>query len=133
MVRWGVVAHPRDWEWLGFHEIMGTRRRYGLIDQGRLCWRRRARSIEEVRKNLRLSLANRIARGQAEREACWTQGLAVGSRRFVEKVQPLMLSRRETEIVAATEAVWYLQEAAAPYGQKAGTEIASKGSGARVF
>ena len=112
---------------------MGTRRRYRPIDDGRLCRRRRARSIGEVRKNLGWSLADRIARGQAEREACWTEGLAVGSRQFVERVQPLMLSRRETEIVAATEAVWYLQEAGAPYGQKAGTEIASKGSGAKVL
>jgi len=75
-VRCGVVAHPRDWEWAGFHEVMGAWWRYRLIDEGRLCWRLRARS---------------------------------------------------------TEAVWCLREAAAPYGQKAGTEIASKGSGARIF
>jgi len=129
MVRCGVAAHPRDWERVGLHEIMGTRRRCRPIDAGRLCWRLRARRIEEVRQKLELSLAERIARGQAKREACWTEGLAVGSRQCVEKVQPLILSRRETEIVAATEAVWCLQEAAAPYGQKAGIKIGSKGQG----
>ena len=92
-VRCGAVAHPCDWEWLGYHEIMGRRRRYRLMDLDRLCWRLRTRTIEEVRKNLEISLAQRIARGQVKREPCWTEALAVGSRRFVEKVQPLILSR----------------------------------------
>jgi REP-associated tyrosine transposase len=133
MVRCGVVAHPRDWEWVGFHEIMGRRRRYRLIDAERLCWRLHTASIEEVRKNLEVSLAERIARDQAKRQACWTESLAVGSRGFVEKVQPLILSRRETEIVATTETIWSLQEEALPYGQKMGTKIASKAHHGSAF
>ena len=27
MVRCGVVAHPRDWAWVGYHEIMGIAHR----------------------------------------------------------------------------------------------------------
>ncbi len=27
-VRCGVVSHPQGWEWVGYHEIMGHRRRY---------------------------------------------------------------------------------------------------------
>ena len=27
MVRCGVVAHPKEWEWVGYHEIMGQRQR----------------------------------------------------------------------------------------------------------
>ena len=30
MVRCGMVGHPR--EWVGYHEIMGSRRRYRLLD-----------------------------------------------------------------------------------------------------
>ena len=133
MVRCGVVAHPRDWAWAGFHEIMGTRRRYRVIDAERLCGRLRAASLEEVRKLLEVSLAERIARGQARREACWTESLAVGSREFLEKVQPLILSRRETEIVASTDTVWCLQEAVVPYGQETGTEVVSKGLNGSAF
>jgi putative transposase len=48
MVRCGAVGHPREWEWVGYHEIMGLRRRYRLIDLDRLCWRLRADSGEEV-------------------------------------------------------------------------------------
>jgi hypothetical protein len=33
MVRAGVVSHPREWEWVGYHEIMGQRKRYRLLDR----------------------------------------------------------------------------------------------------
>jgi hypothetical protein len=39
MVRAGVVSHPREWEWVGYHEIMGQRKRYRLLDLERLGWR----------------------------------------------------------------------------------------------
>ena len=82
MVRCGVVEHPRDWAWVGYHEIMGIRQRYRLIDVERLCWRLRADNVEEVRKNLIASLAERIARDEVKREPCWTESLAVGSLAF---------------------------------------------------
>jgi REP-associated tyrosine transposase len=126
MVRSGVVAHPRDWPWIGYHEIVGSRRRYRLVDLERLCWRLRATSLVEVQKNLEASLVEAIARETMKREPCWTETLAVGSRGFVEKVKPLMLSRRETEIVETTTDVWVLHESEIPYGQKMGLKIAAK-------
>ena len=126
MVRCGVVEHPRDWAWVGFQEIMGKRKRYRLIDVERLCWRLRADNVEEVRKNLIASLAERIARDEVKRESCWTESLAVGSLEFVEKVKPLILFRRKTETMPRTDGMWVLQEAAIPYGQKEGVKNASK-------
>jgi putative transposase len=116
MVRCGVVTHPREWEWVGYHEIMGQRRRYRVIDLERLCWRLRAGSIEEVRQHLTASLTERIARDEVKRQACWTESLVVGSQGFVERLQPLIQSRRETEVVAVTGNGWALQEAASSYG-----------------
>ena len=52
MVRCGVVSHPREWEWVGYHEIMGQRQRYRLLDLERLCWRLATETVEEVRANL---------------------------------------------------------------------------------
>jgi putative transposase len=127
MVRCGVVAHPREWDWVGYREIMGERRRYRVVDVERLCWRLQAGNVEEIRKNLAASLAERIARDEVKREPRWTESLAVGSRGFVEKIQPLILARRETEIVASDgDSVWTLQEVAIPYGRKRGRESASK-------
>ena len=61
-----------------------------------------------------------------KREARWTESLAVGSRAFVEKVQPLISGRLETEIAMTVDNIWALQEAAAPYGQQMEAKIVSK-------
>ncbi len=39
VVRAGVVSHPRQREWVGYHEIMGQRRRDRLLHLERSCWR----------------------------------------------------------------------------------------------
>jgi putative transposase len=123
MVRCGAVAHPRDWRWVGYHEIMGHRQKYHLVDLERLCWRMRAGSLAELRQNLEVSLAERIAQGDAKREPCWTESLAVGSYGFVDNIKPLILSRRETEIVTSgADDVWALQEESIPYGEELGGE-----------
>lgn len=128
MVRCGVVAHPREWEWLGYHEIVGTRRRYRLLDLDRLCWRLGTDSVDEVRRNFEAMLQEAIARNQMRREPCWTDTLAVGSRSFLSRVQPLILSRCETEIVEDKElGLWVLKEMAIPYGSELCPKISSKG------
>ena len=48
MVRCGVAGHPREWEWNAYHELVGIRKRYRVIDAKRLCWRLRTGSLEEV-------------------------------------------------------------------------------------
>ncbi len=118
MVRCGVVGHPREWEWVGYHEIMGGRRRYCLLDVERLCWRLGTGDLEEVRRHLEAALAEAIARGMLEREAIWTESLAIGSAAFVEQIEPLVSSRRETEIIERPEGLAVLREAPVPYGQK---------------
>ena len=77
--------------------------------------------MEEVRKNLIASLAEKIARDEVKREPCWTESLAVGSLGFVEKVKPLILFRRKSEMLPTADDVWALQESVIPYGQK--TEV----------
>lgn len=56
-------------------------------------------------------------RRQVKREPCWTESLAVGSAAFLQKVKPLILSRREMEIVDGGDDLWVLQESRIPYGR----------------
>ena len=51
------------------------------------------------------------------REAHWTESLAVGSRGYVERIQPLILSRRETDLIEEPCA-WVLKEDVVPYHAK---------------
>jgi hypothetical protein len=82
--------------------------------------------MEAVRQNLAAVLEEMIARDQIQRQACWTESLAVGSIGFVERIQPLILSRRETELVQAAEDVWGLREEGIPYGQEKGLKSERK-------
>jgi putative transposase len=126
MNRCGVVSHPREWQWTGYHEIMGIRRRYRLIDLGRLCWRLGSVGLDDIRNNLEASLGERIAREEVKRDPIWTESLAVGSRGFLEKIRPRVLSRLETETVETDSGLWVLKETGIPYGQEIGAKIDPK-------
>ena len=56
----------------------------------------------------RLKAEGGIFREELKREACWTESLAVGSAGFVERIRPLILNRRETEIVEEQPGLWVL-------------------------
>ena len=96
---------------------MGRRQRYRLLDLDRLCWRLRADGLEEVRKNLEASLQEAISREAMKREAHWTESLAVGSHDYVERIQPLIRSRRETDLIEEPYG-WVLKEEEVPYHAK---------------
>jgi putative transposase len=115
MVRCGVVAHPREWKWCGYHEIMGARQRYRLLDLERLCWRLETGRLEEVRKNLAVTLEEMIAQDELKRQPCWTESLAVGRPSCLEQIKPMIFSRQETEIVEEAPDLWILKEAEIPY------------------
>ena len=124
MVRAGVVSHPREWEWVGFHEIMGERKRNRLVDLDRLCWRLGTDDLGAVQKNLEASLAEALAREEVRRQPCWTESLVVGSTEFVGRMQPLIRWRQETEVVEAADGVWALQETELAYGKETGPKSA---------
>ena len=48
--------------------------------------------------------------------------LAVGSAGYLERIRPLILDRQQTEVVQEGPELWFLQEAAAPYGEKTESE-----------
>jgi REP element-mobilizing transposase RayT len=125
MVRCGVVSHPREWKWVGYDEIMGNRRRYRLLDLDRLCWRLAAADVEELRAHLEAALADSIARGQVKREPIWTESLAVGSAGFMERMKPLILTRRETEAIETAEGFLVMQESPICYRPVRGSKSAA--------
>ncbi|HOW66475.1 MAG TPA: transposase [Candidatus Paceibacterota bacterium] len=126
MVRCGVVGHPRDWEWVGYREIIGERQRYRLLDLERLVRRLGAASLEEVRRNLETTLSQRIAEGLLAREGCWTESLAVGSRAFLSAVEPQIQSRREIRVEEVASELWALRESPIPYGLECPLKIVAK-------
>ena len=90
----------------------------------RLCWRLGTDDLGAVQKNLEASLAEAPAREQVRQEPCWTESLVVGSTEFVGRMQPLILSRQETEIVEAADGGWALRETEVAYGKETGLKSA---------
>ena len=74
--------------------------------------------------NPEASLAEALAREQVRREPCWTESLVVGGAGFVNRMQPLIRYRQETEIVEAPGEVWVLREPEAPYAKATGPKRA---------
>ena len=92
----------------------------------RLCWRLGTQSPEEVRKNFVAALAEAICARSEKTRGEWTESLAVGSHEFVERIQPQIHSRSETELEETADEVWALKEGAIPYTAKPSPKIARK-------
>ena len=71
------------------------------------------RVAEELGSFARSSLAKEALK----REAHWTESLAVGSSGYVERIQPLIVSRREIDLIEEP-CGWVLKEDIVPYRAK---------------
>jgi putative transposase len=86
MVRAGVVRHPRDWNWCGYQELVGDKTRYRLLDRDRLLEVLGMRDLDSFVREYRARIEYAIATGKLQREKCWTESIAVGSRGYVDKI-----------------------------------------------
>jgi len=119
MVRAGVVTHPKDWRWCGYHELMGIRKRYRLLNPDRLLESLEIANLSAFRGLYEEAIARRIREKQLAREAHWTESLAVGSQTFVEDAKQHYSSRLRFDVEGScggSDSTWTLRESREPYG-----------------
>lgn len=88
MVHAGVVRHHAKWPHCGYHEIQQPRVRYRIIDQASLLSLTQLASAEMLRALHRAWITDELKHDRARcRAARWTEGLAVGQREFIERLQ----------------------------------------------
>jgi putative transposase len=109
MVRCGVVKHPAHWTWSGYGEWMGWRQRHRLWDVEKLLWLLRCRTVEEFRQHFNASLEEAIINHQLERQAKWTEAIAVGQRALVEAIEEPIRWRQRMSVAEQGES-WVLSE-----------------------
>jgi len=80
MVRAGVVAHPRDWRFGGYHELSGSRKRYRIVDLDRLLNLLAVPDVNAFRGWHGATLAELCRPAELPREPHWSRAFAVGSR-----------------------------------------------------
>jgi len=116
MVRAGVMDHPREWEWTGYQELMGLRKRYCLVDRVKLLEHLGAGSEESFRKNFTHGIGEAIARNEMVRDAKWTENLAVGSEPFVKKVGLGIRNRMKVKLNKDEKdrSTWIVRESGLP-------------------
>ena len=77
---------------------MGQRKRHRLLDVEKLLWLLRCGSVTGFREHLNLALEQAILNDELERQAKWTEAIAVGERAFVEAIEAQIKSRQQMEV-----------------------------------
>lgn len=118
MVRAGVVSHPERWEWCGYRELMGTRKRYRVIDDKIWMETLGFGNIAELRIRYKSVLDLFLNQKNQLRDPQWTESIAVGDHQFVELLRS-KFSRVRIDI-SATDSLegknWSIREEDTPYG-----------------
>ena len=116
MVRAGVVKHPSEWKWSGYHEIQKPKMRYRLIDHDKLRGLLNAESNETLIRTHRGWVASQL-KTRPERQEHFGRSLAVGSEAFIRRMQQSLgiraIGRRALK---TTGAGYQLKESIAAYG-----------------
>ncbi|MFA9454676.1 MAG: transposase [Candidatus Aminicenantaceae bacterium] len=114
-VRAGIVDHPCNWRYCGYHEILKQKQRNTLINMKRLLEQIEMKSREEFWSFYSDLIDRKIAHETLKRESKWTEAIAVGSEGFVEGVQTrLGLNSNRIKIIE-TEQGFILREIQKPY------------------
>jgi putative transposase len=117
MVRAGVVKHPSEWKWSGYHEIQHPKKRYRLIDHETLQKLLHMDSQTALAATHRGWISSQLKRAP-EREERYRKSIAIGSQSFVETVQAKMgikaIGRRRRE---SRRDAYELRETVERYGR----------------
>jgi len=115
MVRAGVVSHPSKWPEEGYREIQSPPQRYRIIDLTgitRLCGED---DVPTFQQRYRQWVEEELKYSRLERDASWSNSIAVGSSAFVEKIQAELGTKAKDRTVTDTTDKSVLRESRATY------------------
>jgi REP element-mobilizing transposase RayT len=122
MVRAGVVYHPAEWPFCGYHELMLGKQRYRLINSEKLAQVLGVASSSEMPTMRQRSIKALLKKEDLQRQRKWTESIAVGSQTFVETVKDKLGFRAKTRFVHQGNENHELREAVVPYSTIFSTE-----------
>jgi putative transposase len=85
MVRAGAVDSPGEWAHCAHHELLGQRQRYRVINMKRLLHGLDIPSVKQFKKWYSETLAEKLACISREREAYWSEAIAVGDHDWLKR------------------------------------------------
>ena len=97
MVRAKVVKHPSEWQWCGFNEFMGQRKRYRIIDIEFLLNRlRHSPDIVRFREWYTRTIDDKINLEKVKHESIWSEAMAVGSQNWLQEITAALPIKERT-------------------------------------
>jgi putative transposase len=117
MVRAGVVRHPEEWVFSGYHEIQNPRLRSSCIDFQSLLELYHVVQVDQIQEICRLQVEKALRfRGEAlSRDDKWSRSVAVGSEEFVRQVKEGLGFRARGLDIQEYGGAWLLKEPTAAY------------------
>jgi putative transposase len=132
MVRAGAVTQPGQWPVSGYREIQYPPARYRIIDTAALMALLGIHDVDTLQRVHGQWVQQALRAAPAERNAHWSESLAVGSRAFVARFQADSGLNSHRRIVP-NGGGYCLREASAPYSAHLGDENATLRAENRVF
>jgi len=110
MVRAGIVSHPSQWEFSGFNEIRNPKKRYGLIDHDQLMVSLKMDSINDLASTYSQWVEDALENENHERDAKWSQSIAVGDKVFVENMEKELGPKARYRKAMGVDTAFQIQE-----------------------
>ena len=116
MVRAGAVSHPREWRFGGYHELVGTRKRYRIIDRKRLLQCLGPTEDEMFLRWYTATLDDLCRLPALPREPHWSTAFAVGGKEWLsrltgndEALDDHITPADERALADAEHGIWFLR------------------------
>lgn len=120
MVRAGVIKHPAEWPFGGYHEIQAGSSGNRIIELSDLQEVFGFRSPDEATLSLQNWANEALQSRRLSREECWTKSIAVGSREFVDRIKRELRERGIGKRVVEGTSLCTLREQEAKYERLSG-------------
>jgi putative transposase len=133
MVRAGVVKHPSEWPFGGYHEIQSPRRKCKIIAHEQLLDLLGISSHEQLKETHARWVEEMLRPGGNSREDKWSSSVGVGSEEFVKKLKEELGARVKGRKMVSDPGGFVLREPPASYISLFGAEKEDIGVDNAVF
>lgn len=122
MVRAGVVPHPQEWPYCGYHEFVSAKRTQ-IIDKKDLAATIGLRSAKELRETYLGVIRDKLQRQELERDGRWSESIAIGSSDFVLKFADRLGDRMKNRKIIGADKVFTISDEKTEYGLTSQNQI----------
>lgn len=113
MVRTGIVTHPQYWPFHGYNEILNPPTRYSIIKTNTLMKLCGIRDPFLFKENYTQWVESELKQNNKQRQERWSESLAVGSKKFVEKY--IQHFERHNRRLIVTQNDYHIKEPSSAY------------------